>query len=56
MLRKQNNRPETHTETQKHTGMHMPTERHANTQDCLSLLTFQLLILVSTLSWTSLAR
>lgn len=29
LLRKQNSHWETHTETQKRTGAHMPTERHA---------------------------
>lgn len=56
LLRKQNSRPETHTETQKRTGTPMPTERHANTQGCLSLLTSQPLFPVSSLPWPSLAR
>lgn len=56
LLRKQNSRLETHRETQKLTGTPMPTERHANTQRCLSLLTSQSLFPVSTLPWPSLAR
>lgn len=36
LLRKQNSRPETHTETQNRTGTHTPTEKHANTQALLT--------------------